>query len=240
MYTMTRPITYSQVGSDLHIDMAELVHLFQDCALFQAESIGKGPLEVSKIKKGWFLLSWQVEVMQYPAFGDEVTVRTWPYAFKGMYGYRNFDLLDREGNRIVIANSVWTFMDIEKLRPIRPDKEDLQGYDMKPPLSMDCAPRKIKLWPEEDFIMRDDPILVKRSFLDSNRHVNNGRYVAEAMNYMPEERRMDSMRVDYRKAAVLGSQMYPVIYEKPDGSGRQIVFADEEKKPYVIVEVMFS
>lgn len=239
MYAMTRQITYSQVGSDLHTDMAILVHLFQDCTLFHAEAVGKGLNEVDIMKKAWFLLSWQVKVFSYPSFGDTITVRTWPHAFKGTYGYRNFDLLDEDGNQLAIANSIWAFMDIKTLHPIKPGDEDLRGYDMEPALDMEYAPRKIKLLPEDNLVKQDAPIMVKRTFLDSNMHVNNGRYVAEAMNYIPEDKKLDSMRVDYRRAAMLGDQMYPFVYESKDRTSCQIVFADGDKLPYVIVEAVY-
>ena len=44
------------------------------------------------------------------------------------------------------------------------------------------------------------------------------------------------MRVDYRKAATLGDKMYPIKYQKEDLA--QLVFADKEGNPYVVVEVV--
>lgn len=236
MYEMKTRVTYSQVNSELKADMAAITHFFQDCTLFHSESVGKGLDEVARSQTAWFLSSWQIEVIRYPQFGEEIVVRTWPHGFKGMYGYRNFDILDVEGNRIVQANSIWIFMDLKKMLPAKPEKEDLCGYELEPALDMEYEPRKIKVFNDESKVDTDIlPIVVKKSFLDSNHHINNGRYVAEAMDFFPEEREICSMRVDYRRAATLADIMYPMIYEQ-DGI-RQIVLADEEGKPYVIIEV---
>ncbi len=238
MYEMKREITYSQVRRNLKVDMAELAQFFQDCVLVQSETIGKGVEATKRSQTAWFLSSWQIEVMRYPEFMEMVTVRTWPYNFKSMYGYRNFDVMDEKGETIARANSIWIFMDLEKMRPAKPGPEHIEGYVVEPPLDMEYAPRKINILGDEYDITGEDvePIVVKYSFLDSNDHVNNGRYVKEAMDYLPTDVAFKQMRVDYRKAAMLGDNMYPKQYR--DGELSQVAFVDEEGSPYVIVEVM--
>lgn len=235
MYEMKRRVTYSQVGSDLKTDIAMLAYFFQDCALFHSESIGKGLENLETVKSVWFLSGWQIEVMRYPEYQEQLTVRTWPHEFKGIYGSRNFDILDEAGKRIVQANSIWIFMDLESMRPTKPTEEDIAGYGLEPALPMEYAPRKIKEAQGEDTMCEAlPPIAVKRSFIDSNHHVNNGRYVTLAMDYIEEVERIVSLRVDYRKAAAMGDTLYPKLLAK--AFKRQVVFFDEKGQPYVIVE----
>ncbi len=242
MYEMQRTVTYSQVGSGLKMDMAGIVHYLQDCTLAHSESIGKGVFHVAEHKKAWFLSSWQIEVDRFPEYKEEILVRTWPHEFKSMYGYRNMDIIGGDGRRIVSANSIWIFMDLEKMSPIKPSEEDMKGYDLEEALPMDYAPRKIKQLDEEYLVtggsVNDTDALsgirVRKSFLDSNHHVNNGRYVSEALDLIDGEN-YRKMRVDYRKAAVLGDIMYPSIYRNSEVA--QIVLNDNEKKPYVLIEL---
>ncbi|MCM1498427.1 MAG: thioesterase [Clostridium sp.] len=236
MYEMKRQVTYSQVGSDLKADIAMITYFFQDCALFHSESIGKGVDSLEAVKSAWFLSGWQIEVMRYPGYRENITVRTWPHEFKGLYGSRNFDILDEAGQRIVQANSIWIFMDLENMRPAKPAEQDIAGYDIKPALPMDYAPRKIKMLGEE--YMTDgtlEPVSIKRSFIDSNRHVNNVKYVALAMDYIEEAAKIITLRVDYRKAAAMGDILYPRLLAA-DGL-RQVIFENEGGQPYVIVEL---
>lgn len=37
----------------------------------------------------------------------KITVKTWPYNFKGFYGYRNFTIEDAEGKICAYADSQW-------------------------------------------------------------------------------------------------------------------------------------
>ena len=246
MFEMKRTVTYSQVGGNITMDMAGIVHYLQDCALAHSESIGRGVEYVENERRAWFLSGWQIEVDRFPKYQENVTVRIWAHEFKSMYGYRNFDILDSDGKVLVRANSIWIFMDLNKMCPTKPTDEDVKGYDVEPAIDMEYAPRKIKQLTEEYRIMNDDKnltadnnsrygIAVKRSFLDSNHHVNNGRYVSEALDLIDIDG-YKKMRVEYRKAAVRGDVMYPVIYENDEVV--QVVLNDSEENPYVLVEVV--
>ena len=236
MYTMNRQVTYSEVASDLKVNMAGLVHYFQDCTIAHSETVGQGVSAVAQTHRAWFLSSWQIEVAQYPSFMDQITVRTWAHNFKGMYGHRNFDLIDDAGQQIVRANSIWIFMDLEKMMPTRITAEDAAPYPLEPALDMTYDPRKINILEEENRILSRtwEPITIHPSFLDSNHHVNNGRYVEEAGNYLLLDTPIKKMRVDYRKAAKLGDIMHPVCYVK--NNIQQVIFQDNSNHIYVIVE----
>ena len=239
MYEIKNRVSYSQVGMDLKVNMAMIAQYLQDCTLFHSEDVGKGLRDVEINKKAWFLSSWQIEVSRYPEFKEEITIRTWPYDFKSMYGYRNFDILDAQGNEIVRANSIWIFMDLEKMLPTKLTEQDIEAYKLSPALDMEYTARKIKLLGEECLLAeyKDvSPVVVKESFLDSNHHVNNGRYVTVAMDYIPSNLLIKQMRVDYRKAATLGDVMYPKVMAKDEIY--QVAFLDEKGNPFVIVEVL--
>ncbi len=237
MFEMKRQVTYSEVAGDLKVNMAGLVHYLQDCTIAHSETVGQGVSAVQKTRRAWFLSSWQIEVDRYPEFMELVKVRTWAHHFKGMYGHRNFVVLDADENQIVKANSIWIFMDIDKMMPTRITPEDAAPYTIEPALEMDYAPRKIRPLDAEDQILSKqyEPIVVKPSFLDSNHHVNNGKYVEEALNCLCVEEPIKRMRVDYRKAAKSGDIMYPSCYYQ-DGR-QQVILSDQEGNIYVIVEV---
>ena len=237
MYEMKRQVTYSEVAPDLKVNMAGLVHYFQDCTIAHSETVGLGVSAVERTHRAWFLSSWQIEVERYPEFMEPITVRTWAHDFKGMYGHRNFTLSDKRDNLIVRANSIWILMDVNKMMPARITEGDAAPYPLESALDMKYDPRKIKVMEEENRIVSEiwEPVIVKPSFLDSNHHVNNGRYVEEALDcLLHNDIPIRKMRVDYRKAAKLGDVMHPVCYCK-DGI-QQVVFLDDDGGIYVIVE----
>ena len=141
-------------------------------------------------------------------------ISTWPYDFKGIYGYRNFAIQDLEGRYLVKANSIWFFYDTKNQRPVRAAREDVEGYG-KPEerLDMKYAPRRISL-PEE--YEEQKAIVVARHHLDTNHHVNNARYVEIARELLPEDTAVREIRVEYKKAAVLGDCIVPRVTKTED------------------------
>ncbi|MDE7113053.1 MAG: acyl-[acyl-carrier-protein] thioesterase, partial [Acetatifactor sp.] len=162
---------------------------------------------------------------------ERVKIGTSPYEFKSFLGSRNFVMMTEEGEYLAKANSLWSLLDTQTWKPTAPPEEMLKAYVLSPKLDMDYAPRKIVV-PTGGNDM--DVITVKKHHLDTNNHVNNGRYVDMAMEFLPENFTIRQMRAEYKKQAHLDDMLYPYVAEE---NGRLVVaLRDESGKPYVVVE----
>ena len=74
--------------------------------------------------------------------------------------------------------------------------------------------------------------------IDTNQHVNNGRYVGMAQEYLQEEKQVWKMREEYRKAAIYGDTIYPYVKEQEKVT--VVNMADGEGNPYAIIELEVS
>ena len=238
MYTYNTKVGFSQVDTDRLMKIDAMTALFQDVTCFQGEDIGNGFALLEPRQQAWILNSWQIEVKRFPAFNEQITVGTFPTSFKGFIGNRNFVVKDADDEIIVMANSIWTFMDMAKMRPARVDEEFISKYTLEEPLPMDYSARKILLPDTEELseweVSERESITVREYHLDSNMHVNNGQYVQIASAYLPRDVRYNKMRVEYRNQARLGDVMVPVVYTK--GNACIVALCDTEKKPYAVVE----
>ena len=234
MYRFDSRVRYSEVDSEGRLSLESLLDYFQDCSTFQSEDLGIGVAYLAKRKLAWVLSAWQIVVGRYPGLGERVSVGTEPYELKGFVGYRNF-LMDGEGGeRLAWGNSVWTLVDMESARPVKATERMQEAYGLGERLDMDYAPRKIALPQGEG--SRREAVEIKRHHLDTNRHVNNGQYVRLAMEYLEEGRFVRQMRAEYKKQALLGERLYPVVYR---GDGVTAVSLEQaDGKPYCVVEFM--
>ena len=91
-YTFESRIRFSEADHTEKITLPGIINYFQDCSIFQSESIGLGLDYLSEKKRAWVLSSWQVEVERYPRLGEEIRVSTWATDFKGILGSRNFSI----------------------------------------------------------------------------------------------------------------------------------------------------
>ena len=231
MYTFDSRIRYSEADSEGKLTLGALINYFQDCSTFHSEDVGLGMRYLQEKNLVWVLSSWQIVVERYPAIGEHVTVGTQPYNMKGFLGYRNFCMTDEKGCYVAKANTLWTLLDTNTLKP-RPVTEDmLQGYGLGEKLEMEYAPRKIAV-PQGDVIQ--EPIIVKKHNIDTNHHVNNQQFVDMAMDFLPEKFTVGQLRAEYKKQAFLGDVLTPHIAED---NGRMIIsLTNPEGLPYVVVE----
>lgn len=233
MYKFNSRIRYSELDSEGKLSLEALLDYFQDCSTFHSEDIGVGLFYLEERHLAWVLSAWQIVVERYPRLGERVTIATAPYEFKGFMGSRNFLLETEAGERLACANTVWTLMDMEAMRPVRVNEDMIKAYVLADKLPMDYAPRKIALPRTEG--AREERVEVKQQHLDTNRHVNNGQYVRMAMEYLPEGFAIGQMRAEYKKQARLGDTLWPVVYGTGDDC-YTVALNNGEGEPYCVVE----
>ena len=168
MYSMKSRVRYSEADSGQKMTFQALTNYLQDCCKFQSEDLGIGVDYLKEHAQAWFLASWQIVVERLPVLGEKITVKTWPYNFKGFYGYRNFTIEDAEGKICAYADSQWIFMDLKRKRPARISDKMLEEYQMEEPFKMDYADRKIKL-PEK--MQEKESFQIRPEQIDTNHHV---------------------------------------------------------------------
>lgn len=232
MYSFDSRVRYSEVDQNQELTTTSIINYLQDCSTFQSEDLHLGIDYLTAHHRAWLLSFWQIVIERCPRLGEPITISTWPYDFKGIFGYRNFTIQDKEGNYLVKANSHWFFFDTEKGMPTRVREDDIRGYGIgsEPKLDMDYAPRRIEI-PEE--YREEKPVLVVRHHIDTNHHVNNAQYVAIAREQLPEDVQIREIRVEYQKAAVLGDMIYPRVSE--DGDTSTVALCSQDGTPYAVV-----
>ncbi len=205
MYQFRSRVRFSETATDRKLSVAGVLNYLQDCSIFHSEDIGVGFEYLEKVKRAWLLSAWNVEIIRRPDVTEEIIIGTWPYSFKGVYGLRNFVIMDLEGNYLVKADSCWFLSNSETGRPAKPTVEDTAAYVLDTPrMDMEELPRKIAMPAEMSVI---GTRTVRKEHLDTNRHVNNAQYVAMACEILPDGIEVRGIRAEYKKAAVLGNKI---------------------------------
>lgn len=234
MYTFDSRVRYSEVGEDGCMTLQSLLDYFQDCSTFHSEDIGLGMDYLQAVKRAWLLSAWQICIERYPRVNERIVIGTAPYEFRSFMGCRNFLMQTDAGEVLAYANSIWTMMDTEVMRPAKPTQEMLDGYVLEEKYPMNYAPRKIAV--PADGAERE-PFTVKLHHLDTNHHVNNGQYVRMAMDYIPTDFMIRQLRAEYKSQAVLGDEIWPVVCSEDDGGLYMVSLNTKEGNPYCIVEL---
>ncbi len=233
MYKWDGRVRFSEVGEDKRLTLDSIVNYFQDCSTFQSEDLGNGMEVLESMQRVWVLSSWQIVVNEYPKLGEKIVTGTWPYNFQRFLGSRNFIMYGADGRVIAYANSLWTYLNSENGRPVRVDDAIAGLYQIEPKYDMDYADRKISL-PEG--MTAKEPFAVDVHHLDTNHHVNNGQYVKMAGLYLPKGFVIGQMRAEYKKSALLGDKICPMVYYGEE----QVVVSlnDETGRAFTVVEFL--
>lgn len=236
MYTFDSRIRYSETDETGALSLLGVINYLQDCSTFQSEDIGLGVEYLEEKKRAWLLSSWRIVIDRYPVLGERIKIGTWATSSKGIYGYRDFVIMDQDGNYLVRAESIWFFCDTEKMVPVRVMPEDVAAYGNEEALDLGKAPRKI-LIPEE--YEEGIPVTIATHHLDTNHHVNNAQYVDIAREAVPCTKMIKGIRADYKKAAVLGEILVPRVTKTGEDEWT-VVLADEVCEARAVVWLQYG
>jgi len=233
MYSFSSRVRYSECDEKSKMTLSSLVNYFQDCSTFHSESLNLGASYWEENHSAWVLSYWHIMIDHLPALGEEICIGTWVYDFSRFTASRNFILKDKDENVAACANTFWVYIDreTEKFKRITEDQQRL--FKKEPAYPMEETSRKVKI-PSETEEM--ESYRVQHFCIDTNNHVNNEKYILMAMEYLPKNVAIRSLRVEYKRAAVLGDMIYPYVGKNENKI--TVMLGNKEKKPYAVVEFL--
>ncbi|MDF2842660.1 MAG: acyl-ACP thioesterase [Herbinix sp.] len=234
MYSFNSRVRYSELNHKTEaLSCSSIINYFQDCSTFQSEDLNRGLTYLQSSHRVWLLNAWHLKILHPAVLGQTITLGTWPHAFEGAYGYRNFIMQTPEKEVLAVADSIWIYVDTQTGRPTRIPKDYAitSGYGMSTRYPMESMIRKIDM-PAN---YKEYPaIVVKRSNIDSYNHVNNGQYIKIAEEYLPVNYIVSSLRVEYRAQAVEGDILIPLVTDEKNCI--TITLTNSANQPYALVE----
>ena len=204
MYEMKTRVGFSTTDENLTLPLTGIINLLQDCATFHSQDTGYTSQWLKANNRAWFVTDWQVRLHKPVTMGDNVTVRTYPYKARGALASRYFTITDWNETPFVTANSLWIYMDLDKMYPARTPDEMFRAYGIGAAPTEQFGNRKIR-FPEKTETISS--IKVDRTMIDSNGHVNNGKYISIAEDFLSDQGYFDFFRIEYKSQAHLGDLM---------------------------------
>ncbi len=208
-YSRTYDIPYFLVDQNRKLRITALMQFLEDMAIRHSEECGVGLDYYHNNGVAWVLAKWDIEIYEYPGFNHEITITTIPTSFRSFFGFRKFEVKDHNGRLLAKAHTLWIFVDTQKKKPIPVTEEVVSAYgltrDKKQPLPMEApAPPDNDTWQSRFYIRPGD--------IDTNRHVNNIRFVEWALDTLPVEitatHSVHRVLVDYRNELIFGDDVY--------------------------------
>lgn len=235
MYGFEGRIRYSECDCTGRLSIFSMVNYLQDCSTFQSEDLGNGFAALEPRGIAWILANWRIDITELPALGTRVRVRTWCYEMTRSHALRCFALEDEDGRTLAIADSQWFVFD-RTTGHVGHVPDDQRIYLSDEPRA-DMAPLDRRLR-ASGAAKRCAQRVVRRHHLDTNNHTNNAQYIkfaVEALRDLGNEDAIAGISVQYKRMALLGDTVVPLVYECEDG--HDVCLTDGGELTYAIVRL---
>lgn len=211
-YLKDYEVHYYEVDYKKRLLLTSLIDYLGDIATCHSEELGVGIEYLKEKNLAWVLYSWDINIDRQPSYGETITIKTDPCGFKRFYAFRKFEVLDGEKNIIARANSVWFLIDVERRRPVRITDQMYEAYGVD-----ETNSEIFDIFKGEKLSENDGEVTfnVRYSDIDTNRHVNNAKYVAWAVETIPKDivinYNLKEVKVNYEKETHYGEKVKAII-----------------------------
>lgn len=207
-----------------------------------------GCLHASKLKFGldnaqdtgfvWILLDWKLKVFSRPCWNSKLHIRTWPSKMDLASCFRDYEVLDEQGNKVAIATSRWVLFNVKTGHISKITPEIQNAFPTNNARVFDSEIEKLK---EPETYESCFSYTVLRRDIDTNHHVNNLNYINFALEALPEEvyKNVDfsSIEVMYKKQCVLGDKINCLYHKQNENEHIVSIKSNDESKLHAIVRL---
>ena len=190
-------VGYSDVDSQDKCRLSRILDLCQNVATIHSDGLGYGTKGMMDRNLAWLVTSMKVRIIKYPIADREVECRTWSRGLKGVLAQRDYEILDTDGNILILADSPWALFDLKEQKLTRVTDEMQKAYDK---LEKDVFEGE-----EKKHLRDNDVVEIEKEFeigkrdIDTNHHLNNARYFDYILEVLPEDYEVHEFECAYKK-----------------------------------------
>jgi acyl-ACP thioesterase len=203
-----------------------------EAAGLHAAELGVGLETLMSKGLTWVLVRQRIEQTAHIVLGDALDVETWPAGIDRLAALRDF-VVRRDGAEVARGTTQWFVLDLQTRRPVRPEAV----LDPRFPRERTRAPvlelphGKLPELPTWELEKR---FHTRYADIDVNLHVNNGSYVAWALEAIPRDvwqtSRLAALDVQYLAECHHGSAILSRRAEAGPGAFRHAIVREEDQK----------
>lgn len=212
--------------------------LLQQAADNHTKLFGIGFQQLIQQHKAWVLCHTYYDVRRLPVDYEQVTIRTWSRGTNGLFAWRDFQMIDKDGNVIVAASTSWVVIDTEARHVVRLG-EIVNGFEHHPDLATDIDKLPRLRVPKDSVpeqLVVGQP--VNLSMLDHTQHVNNAEYIKWVFDHLPEGYTTAApfkLHVEYIKETQPGEEVSISLHRLPENNELLFQIDNSQTSAAVIV-----
>lgn len=214
-----------------------LLSFLEDTGGIHSNIAGYGLKNIKETNLSWIILNWKLKVFKRANYADTITVRTWSSNTDKLFAYRDFEVIDENGEVTAIATTKWLIVDIRNGKITKLTDEIVGPYKTE----------NRQVFPEYKFEKLEEPekisssvnYTINRQMIDINKHVHNICYYDLAEMALPEEiadKTFNNVEIMYKKEIKLGETV-KCEYAKQDNENIIAIKSEDAKNLHAIIKL---
>ena len=225
------------IGNSNKATNKAILKYLENIACKHSDEIGYGINTTKDTNIVWILLDWKLEVIERPNYGQTIKVKTWSRKMEKCCAYRDFEVYDKQGNKLAIATTKWVLLeaDTRKIKRI-PDTLQEEYYSEPDRCVFEEEIGKLREPETEEISIM---LQTRRTDLDINNHVNNLNYLDFAYEVLPDEiynKDLRNVRITY-KHQTEPREIVSISYTKKEDKNIITIKTENKSDLHAIVEL---
>ncbi len=230
-------IRANEVDAKGRLTLGALCNFFQEVAGNNARTLKFDITDMRDQNLTWVLHRMDMRLNKLPNWRETIRVDTWAASGDTLRAYRNYVVLDADGNELTTCLSYWMLLNLDTRRPVRIPKEVLEVKLPERALVTDIKSNRMKPIRVSDSAKK---IIVRRSDLDMNNHVNNVHYIEWMMDSIPFEQTQNitSFDIIFMQETFVDEQVQSSVEFNGENTST-FLLSNSEGKPIALAEAVF-
>ncbi|WP_252893519.1 acyl-[acyl-carrier-protein] thioesterase [Lentilactobacillus senioris] len=131
---------------------------------------------------GWVVTSYSMKVNRMPRVDELITVTTRGTSYNRFFAFREFWVVDADGQELVKIDSIWVLMDEVKRKITTISPEVVSQYESE---AVKKVPRLPRPTAPPEAVIAEKNYQIRYNDIDFNGHVNNSRYLEWIVDTLP-------------------------------------------------------
>ncbi len=215
-----------------------LLRMLENLGNLHSEMAGYGVTDMERTRISWVLLSWKVKILKRPKICDTLHIKTWSAGMDRYFAFRDFIVTDQYGDRVCVASSSWSMINMDTGKLIKMTDEISQKYTNEDEHVFENEMIRERIKEQESFSSNGE-FKITRSLIDLNMHLHNIYYYDIAKEALPEdsvfEKEADEFEIHYKKGIKLGETAK--FFLTDDGENHIITIKNEAGELASLIKV---
>lgn len=200
IYEKEFEVMLRDVDKNNQMRLSSFINYMQEIGGLHSEEYGYGLNNEHITHKAWIVISWNVQIFRRPKWNEKILVRSWIGKIDKLYHYRDYEVIDKQGNVISKAVAKWVMVDTITKRIQKLDEEHIKQFSIVEVEGWNNEIEKINSKVDVNVLKEIYKYKVQKRDVDTNNHMNNIIYLDLALEGLDDKvsQNVSSIQIHYK------------------------------------------